>query len=64
MEDGDAVDPTTVVAEDNFYEFDGGEKVSGDRKRDEDEFCCLLLHRVEFYIDLEINVFVDAYKRS
>lgn len=52
------MDPTRVVAEDNFYEFDGGEKVSGDRERDEDKLCFLLLHRDGFYssIGLEINV--------
>ena len=36
------MDPTRVVAQDNFYEFDGGEKVSGDRERDEDKLCFLL----------------------
>lgn len=45
MEDGDGVDPATAVAEDKFYEFDSGEKVSRDRERDKDEFCFLLLHR-------------------
>lgn len=44
MDDGDVVVPKTVVAEDKFYEFDSDEKVSGDRERDEDEFC-FFLHR-------------------
>lgn len=52
------MDLMRVVVEDNFYEFDGGEKVFGDWERDEDKFCFLFFYCDGFYsfIGLEINV--------
>ena len=53
MEDCDGVDPTRLVTDETFREFDCGENVSGDWKWDEDELCFLLLRHSsgDFFLD-------------